>query len=41
MKMPNLLYIYQIYHQAIEKLYNIEYNILAVQTLINMEEDDF
>ena len=41
MKMPNLLYIYQVYHQAIEKLYNIDYNILAVQTLINMEEDDF
>ena len=41
MKIPNLLYIYQVYHQAIEKLNNIEYNMLAVQTLINMEEDDF
>ena len=41
MKMPNLLYIYQLYHQAIEKLNNVEYNILAVQTLIEMDNDDF
>ena len=39
MKMPNLLYIYQLYHQAIEKLNNIEYNMLAVQTLIDMDDD--
>lgn len=36
-EMPDLLYIYQIYHQAIGKYGNIEYNIPAVNILITIK----